>query len=66
MACSAVLMFWHIAQIVPPLKCCGVSLTSDHISVSLLFQVANAPSKFSTIQLSSKFSPPKRTAARFT
>ena len=55
MACKAVLMFWHTAQIAPFLKCCGVSLTSDHISVSFEFHVAKAPSKFSTIQLSSKY-----------
>ena len=52
-------MFWHSSHIAPPLKCCGVSLTSDHISVSLEFHVANAPSRFSTIQLSSKLSPPE-------
>ena len=55
MACNAVLMFWHTAQIAPFLKCWGVSLTSDHISVSFEFHVAKAPSKFSTIQLSSKY-----------
>ena len=46
------------AQIAPPLNCCGVSLTSHQISVSFAFQVAKAPSRFSTIQLSSKYLTP--------
>ena len=65
MACNAVLIFWHNSHIAPPLKCCGVSLTSDHISVSLEFHVANAPSRFSTIQLSSKLSPPEKDSRLF-
>ena len=55
MACIPPLMVTIVCQIVPPLKVCGDSVSSDHISVILLFQVVNALVRFSTIQLLSKF-----------
>ena len=45
---------WLVCQMVPPLKVWGDSVSSDHISVILLFQTPKALVRFSTIQLLSK------------
>ena len=46
---------WLVCQMVPPLKVWGDSVSSDHISVILLFQTPKALVRFSTIQLLSKY-----------
>ena len=54
MACIPPLMVTMVCQMVPPLKVWGDSVSSDHISVILLFQTPKALVRFSTIQLLSK------------
>ena len=54
MACIPPLMVTMVCQMVPSLKVWGDSVSSDHISVILLFQTPKALVRFSTIQLLSK------------